>query len=358
MRMSPNDPAPRSLRLELVIEAGLDLPETGSIAVFHPHAGELLTPLPRAQVEIITPNAPDHAAFTAQGYVCVQEAKGPYAAAMVCLPRSRAEARDLIAQAAALTTGPVIVDGQKNDGADAMLKELRGRVELSEAIAKGHGKIAFFSAPADLSDWRSAPGETSDHVRVYRTLPGLFSSDGIDPASALLASVLPAGLKGVVADLGAGWGYLSAQMLAKAPGISALHLVEADSRALDCARLNVTDPRAVFHWADATQPLPKMLVDAVIMNPPFHQGRDARPQLGAAFIRAAAAMLKPSGQLFLVANRHLPYETTLAECFRKHEELPGNNSFKLFHAEAPLRAAKADAKPDARARVTHSKGRR
>ena len=359
MRMSPSDPAPRHQRLELAVEAGLALPEAGPIAILHPRMGEFFSPLSREQLEIVTPHAPDHASFKAQGFACATAPGESYAAVVVCLPRSRAEARDLIAQASALTKGPVVVDGQKNDGAEAVLKELRGRVELSEAISKGHGKIAWFDSVGDaLSDWRAEPGETRDHERVYRTLPGLFSSDGIDPASALLASVLPAGLKGVVADMGAGWGYLSAQMLAKAPGIATLHLIEADARALDCARINVTDPRAVFHWADATQPLPKLPLDAVIMNPPFHQGRDARPQLGAAFIRAAAAMLKPSGQLFLVANRHLPYETTLAECFRKHEELPGNNSFKLFHAEAPLRAGKTDAASKPRSRVTHSRGRR
>lgn len=351
--MSLTDPAPRGLRLELAVEAGLTLPESGAIAVFHPQAGEDFGPLPRARLRIVTPQAPDHAFFAAQGYECAQAAEGAFAAALVCLPRARAEARDLLAQASALTLGPVIVDGQKHDGIDAMLRELRERVTLGEAIAKGHGKIAWFpSAGAALADWRAAPGEADDGTRRYRTLPGLFSADGIDPASALLAEALPAGLKGVVADLGAGWGYLSARLLAKAPGITALHLVEADARALACARANVTDPRAVFHWADATQPL-TLHLDAVVMNPPFHQGRAARPQLGAAFIRAAAAMLKPSGQLFLVANRHLPYEAALTEHFRQHVELPASPGFKIFLAEGPQRPAEAVR----RSRVTHSRGR-
>lgn len=356
--MSLNDPAPRSLRLELAIETGLTLPAAGTIAVLQPQAGEGFDPLPRDRVQIVTPQAPDYTFFAAQGYTCERATTGRYAAALVCLPRARAEARDLIAQAAALTDGPVIVDGQKHDGVEAMLRELRARVDLAEPISKGHGKIAWFPSPgAALADWRTAPGEASDGARTYRTLPGLFSADGIDPASALLAEHLPAGLKGVVADLGAGWGYLSAQLLAKAPGIAALHLIESDARALDCARANVTDPRAQFHWADATQPL-KLQLDAVVMNPPFHQGHAARPQLGAAFIRAAAAMLKPSGQLFMVANRHLPYESALTESFRKHSELPGSPAFKLFLAEGPLRATQRSAGPARPPRVSHSKGRR
>ncbi|WP_127104878.1 class I SAM-dependent methyltransferase [Pararhodobacter zhoushanensis] len=359
MTISLTDPAPRALRLELAVEAGLALPSSGTIAVFHPRAGEWLDPLPRERVQIVTPHAPDHAAFVAQGYSCAQAATGPYSAALVCLPRSRSEARDLLAQAAALTDGPVIVDGQKTDGADALLRELRARVELSEVIAKGHGKIAWFPSPGDtLGDWRAVAGEVSDDTRSYQTLPGLFSADGIDAASALLAQMLPAGLKGQVADMGAGWGYLSAQLLAKAPGIAALHLIESDARALGCARLNVTDPRAQFHWADATNPLPRLPLDAVIMNPPFHQGREARPQLGVAFIQSAAKMLKPGGQLFIVANRHLPYETTLAACFRKLTEEPGNAGFKLFVAEGPVRELKAAKSRTAAPRAGHSKGRR
>ena len=363
MSMSHSDPAPRGLRLELALSAGLPLPDTGTIAVFHPRAGEILTPLPHDRVAIITPHAPDYAAFSAQGYGCHRAAETRFAAALICLPRGRAEARDLIATACAATDGPVIVDGQKTDGADAMLRELRGRVTLSEAIAKGHGKIAWFEAPDDaFDDWRAEPGECHDaEGRAYRTLPGLFSADGIDPASALLAQAIPAGLKGVAADFGAGWGYLSAQLLTRAPGLAAVHLIEADARALDCARLNVTDPRAHFHWADATAPLPRLALprlalDVVIMNPPFHAGRAARPQLGADFIRAAAAMLKPSGQLWLVANRHLPYETTLAAMFRKHTELPGAPGFKLFHAEAPQKTTAAPS--GKRPRANHRSGRR
>lgn len=338
--MSLNDPAPRALRLELAFEAGLTLPEAGPVAVFHPKAGESLSPLPASRLVVITPFAPDHSAFRAQGLACATGPEGRFAAAMVCLPRARAEARDLIAQAAALTEGPLIIDGQKTDGIDAMLKDLRARVAVSDPIAKGHGKIFWFPSPgAALADWRAAPGLCEGDGRVWHTGPGLFSADGIDPASALLAAALPAGLKGVVADLGAGWGYLSARLLDQAPGVSALHLVEADARALECARRNVTDARAVFHWADATQPLPRLPLDVVIMNPPFHQGRAARPALGAAFIAAAAAMLKPSGQLFLVANRHLPYESTLAETFRKVTELPGSPGFKIVHAEGPIRAS-------------------
>lgn len=336
MPPAPPEPAPRALRLSLALDAGLELPE-GRIGLMHPGAAEALPPVAKERLLAVTPHAPDHAALAAQGVAVRPDdpAPGSLAAVVVCLPRGRTEAQDLIARACRLTAGPVVVDGQKTDGIEAVLKALRTRgVALSEAISKGHGKIAWFPS-TPLDDWLAAPAR----VDGFLTRPGLFSADGPDPASRLLAEALPAGAGGVAVDLGAGWGYLAARFLARAPGLRALHLVESDARALDCARVNVSDPRAAFHWADATRPLPGLRADIVVTNPPFHQGRAAQPALGAAFIAAAAQMLNPGGALWLVANRHLPYEATLALSFRAVEEIAGTGAFKLFRATGPKPAA-------------------
>ena len=116
-----------------------------------------------------------------------------------------------------------------------------------------------------------------------------------------------------------------------------LDLVEAEAEALDCARRNVTDPRTQFHWADALAWKPETPADAVVCNPPFHSGRAADPALGAAFIRAAAAMMTTSGTLWLVANRHLPYAQVLTDSFREVEEIGGDSAFRLTRAARPIR---------------------
>ncbi|MGS8570825.1 methyltransferase, partial [Salmonella enterica subsp. enterica serovar Braenderup] len=56
----------------------------------------------------------------------------------------------------------------------------------------------------------------------YVSRPGLFAWDRVDTASALLAEHLPADLAGRVADLGAGYGYLSAQLIARCPAVSSV----------------------------------------------------------------------------------------------------------------------------------------
>lgn len=320
-------------RLNLLLSASDPLPEDGLIAVFEPQAHSDLSALPQTRVRIVTRLRPVHEAWSARGYTCEDPSRDGVGAAVVFLPRGRDHARGLVAQAvAAVSGGPVLIDGQKTNGIDAIYKALRPRGECMQALSKAHGKIFVLRAdPDDLADW--AIGAPSLNRDGFHTLPGVFSADGVDPASALLAKALPASLGAQVADLGAGWGYLSLSALTR--DLSEIHLVEADRAALECARLNITDMRARFHWADATGFASERVFDSVIMNPPFHTGRAAEPQLGQAFIATAARILKPGGQLWLVANRHLPYEAALQAGFSSVSEVGGDRSFKIIQARGP-----------------------
>ena len=335
---------PRGARLALALPDG---PPAGRIAAFAPRAGEDLSAL-GSEVEILTHWRPDADAFAARGLTTRRSPEGRYAAALVCLPRARAAARDLVAQALAVTDGPVLIDGQKTDGIEGILREARSRAPVGEPVTKAHGKLFTLSGAdrAAFADWAVPPHRTAEG---FLTRPGVFSADGPDPGSQALAAVLPERLPPRIADLGAGWGWLAAQILAR-PGVEELHLIEADATALDCARENIPDPRARLHWADATSFTPEAPLDAIITNPPFHAGRAADPTLGTAFIAAAARMLTPQGTLWLVANRHLPYEAPLEQAFREVEPLPSAPAFKLFRARAPRPAAKRS--------VTHGTRRR
>jgi 16S rRNA (guanine1207-N2)-methyltransferase len=327
----------RSVRLNLAFDSGaISLPGQGHILVFRPHAGDDLGMFPKDRVTVVQGFRPEHDAFVSSGYSVVTAASGTAAAALVCLPRSKAETRALIAEAAARVVpgGPVIVDGQKTDGIDAMLRDIRARVQTSVPIAKAHGRVFSFAACPAFSDWTAVETVTEGG---FVTHPGMFSADGPDRGSVLLAAALPAKLPGRIVDLGAGWGFLARAVLVR-DGVRQIDLVEAEAAALACARRNVTDPRARFHWADATTFRPDGPVDAVVCNPPFHVGRAPDSGLGAAFIRAAAAMLHPGGVLWLVANRHLPYGPVLTEAFRDVEETGGDGAYRLIRAARPNRA--------------------
>lgn len=325
----------RSARLDMALESGaFALPPLGDIVVFAPQAGDDLSALPRARTVVLTGFKPDHDHFRGLGFRL--DADAP-TAAVICLPRAKAEALALIARAFAMLPpgAPVLVDGQKTDGPEAILKLARAAgIPHGEVISKAHGKAFVLTAGPVPEGWAATPRQVEGG---FTTLPGVFSADGPDRGSVLLAAALPEKLKGHVADLGAGWGYLARAILAH-EGVKSLDLVEADADALACARDNITDPRAQFHWADATSFKPARPWDAVVMNPPFHTSRAADPDLGAAFIRAAHRGLLPGGTLWLVANRHLPYDRALTPLFRTVEDIGGDAAFRLIRAAGPIRA--------------------
>ncbi|TRW96829.1 class I SAM-dependent methyltransferase [Paracoccus sp. M683] len=331
-------------RLELAFGDG---PPDGQLLILGASGQTGLAGFDPARSLLVQGHFPDHRALAAQGWqVLTDPPEGPlFDAALVFLPRAKAEAHALIhAASARLRAGGALwIDGQKTDGVDSLLKDLRGRAAVAEQHSKAHGRIFRIDRPDGdwlPADWAAAPHQAADG---FVTLPGVFSADGVDPGSALLAAHLPPRLPSRMVDLGAGWGWLAAQILAR-EGVETLHLVEADHAALDCARRNLNDARPQFHWADArdfTLPEP---VNGVVMNPPFHDGRAADPGLGTAFIATAARLLTGAGRLWMVANRHLPYEAALARHFARVDEIGGDARFKIIEATGARRAGKGGKK--------------
>jgi 16S rRNA (guanine1207-N2)-methyltransferase len=263
---------------------------------------------------------------------------------LVLPPRQREESRALLARAVArcATGGRVVACLPNNEGAksgEADLARLAGPVSSESK----HKCRVFWTAPLDgpadadlMQQWlqADAPRPIADGRFVSR--PGVFAWDRIDAASRLLAAHLPSDLSGHAADLGAGYGYLSSELLTRCPRITALDLYEAESRALELARTNLAAfaPRVElrFRWHDVTRGLEDRY-DTIVCNPPFHaQSRADRPDLGRRFIAVAAQALRPHGRLWMVANRHLPYEAELAAHFAQVRTVAQQDGFKVVEA--------------------------
>jgi 16S rRNA (guanine1207-N2)-methyltransferase len=266
---------------------------------------------------------------------------------MILPPRQRDEARALFARAAAhVEPGGVIVASMANDeGARSGESDFRRLFGSTQVMSKHHCRV-FWSTievastdPSLLAEWQGLDAPRAIAEGGFHSRPGLFAWNRVDPASALLAAQLPSSLSGRVADLGAGYGYLACEALRRCPGIQAIDLFEAESRALEPARINIetalkrldNKAEASVLWHDVTTGLPRRY-DAIISNPPFHLGRADQPELGQAFISAAANALNPLGSLWLVANRHLPYEATLRARFNRVESVALKDGFKVFEA--------------------------
>jgi len=262
-----------------------------------------------------------------------------YDLTLVLPQRQRDENRALLARAVASTRpgGIVLAAASNVEGAKTLEGDLAALTGGIDSLSK-HKCRAFWSridpALVDrelLEAWTSA--DAPRDIGGYISRPGVFSWDRVDAGSRLLVEHLPHDLSGRVADLGAGFGYLSKEVLTLCPGVTHIDLYEAEQRALDLARQNLAafGDKASGYWADVTKGI-EGEYDAIISNPPFHTDRADRHELGQAFIKTAAAAVKRGGVFLMVANRHLPYEETLKSLFKTVTVLTETGAYKVFWA--------------------------
>lgn len=294
---------------------------------------------------------PEADALSQAGFaVNVPNAPKTYELVLILPPRQRDEARALMARAVAMTKpGGRIIACQSNDegarSGEADLTQLTGDVE---SMSKNKCRVFWSASLARLDVSLLAHWQALDEPRTiddgrFTSRPGIFAWDRIDVASALLAEHLPENLAGKAADLGAGFGYLSAELLTRCPGITMLDAYEAENRALELARVNLKNFEARtpinYRWHDVAAGLPDKY-DVIVTNPPFHAQRGIdRPDIGRRFISVAADSLRPGGKLWLVANRHLPYENALSENFDSVRTVAQQHGYKIIEA-VRARAAK------------------
>ena len=229
--------------------------------------------------------------------------------------------------------GTIVIAGAKTDGIASVRKRVQKTVPVSGSLSKHHAVAFWFeNQPGAWDAEASNPAAPEGYV----TRPGMFSYDRVDPGSALLAPCFKGRVSGNVADFGAGWGYLACELADQEHRLSSLELYEADWHALRAAEENlgqrVTELRTNFFWHDLVLEPVTRTYDCIIMNPPFHAGRAAQPEIGQRFISAASGALRKGGRLLMVANRHLPYEQTLAKKFRRVQPLIEDANFKVVEA--------------------------
>ena len=369
--------------LMLAFDRGLaEMPDAGRPWLFLNAA-----PLPagaaeiRAFLECEQGFRPDFVRLEAAGYKVAARIGEPagFAGALILLSRARIMNEAMLERAwnGVAPGGTILVAGANKDGVKSLRKWVSRRAGAGESLVKHHAGVFAIARSEGPSPFTPSPPPRKGRHAIA---PGMFSADGPDEGSQLLAGHFGERIAGRVADFGAGWGYLGTQLLALCPAIARLDSYEADFASLEAARINLAAMRDAapgdedldepdwdldgrealdpddgegeparptgaqtalaagsgvefgFHWCDLTLEGPKRAHDWIVMNPPFHAGRAAEPALGIAFIAAAADALNPGGRLLMVANRNLPYEQTLASRFRTFAVLEETGGYKIIKA--------------------------
>jgi len=264
-----------------------------------------------------------------------RQEEGSLGEMVVLAPPGTVERRYTIALAlrALMPGGSLTVLAPKDKGGSRIAKELKGfGCDVTET-SRRHHRICSTKRPVlpeGLDEALAEGGPRFDESLSLWTWPGVFSWNRLDPGSALLEQNLPP-LSGRGADFGCGIGILARAILAS-PKVAHLALIDIDRRAVDMAERNIDDARAELRWAEIRSGTGLKGLDFVVMNPPFHDGGAEDQSLGQAFIRRAAEALRPGGVLWLVANRHLPYEAVLKSLFKRVTPKVEANGYKIYEA--------------------------
>lgn len=256
-----------------------------------------------------------------------------YTGALLLLDRSRRMNEQNFARGwnSVQNGGTVVCAGEKTAGIQRLKKWAAERVDISGSLSKHHAQVFWLRKTGQDMP---LPGIACD-VDGYRIEAGMFSADKPDTASQFLVDHFDDRIRGCVADFGAGWGYLSGELLKRADDVASLALYEADYRSLEAAKYNLAEhdePPISFYWQDIPREFGEAQFNWVIMNPPFHTGRTADPELGKAFIGTAHRALMPGGKLLMVANTQLPYERGLKDSFRSFRQIAQQHGFKILEA--------------------------
>lgn len=339
------DPALETLLLALSQEAVEPTPDH-RLAFLRARADQSLTKLTCAELVCEQSFAPERDRLSALKLPVEAEisAQASFDRVLLLPTRQRQETRAELARAvlAAREGGIVLACAANSEGAKTLEADMKTLMGSVDTLIKNKCRAVWsVKEPGNLNESLLAEWACLDEPRevmegAFMSRPGIFAWDRIDPASRLLIDHLPTTLSGRGADLGCGFGVLTRAVFEKAPSVTSMDLYEAEKRALDLAEINLAGFKGTRTmsgiWSDVTKGVEGPL-DFIIMNPPFHQtGKADRTDVGQGFIRSAARALRGGGQLFLVANRHLPYEHTLKELFRHVEMLADEGGYKVIRA--------------------------
>ncbi len=225
----------------------------------------------------------------------------------------------------------IFVVGENRSGvrsAEQMLAEFAplNKVDSARRCGLYHGRLEkqpTFDAQSFWDEYQL------DGLSI-KTLPGVFSRDGLDVGSQLLLSTLTPHTKGKVLDVGCGAGVLAAVLASHSPKVR-LTLCDVSASAIEASRATLAangfegDVFASNVFSEVTGRF-----DMIISNPPFHDGLQTSLEAAQTLIRGAVRHLNSGGELRIVANAFLPYPAVLDETFGFHEVIAQTGRFKVY----------------------------
>lgn len=186
----------------------------------------------------------------------------------------------------------VFVVGENRSGvrsAEPMLADYAplNKVDSARRCGLYHGRLEK-QPQFSLESWWA---EYNIDGLTIKTLPGVFSRDGLDVGSQLLLSTLTPHTKGKVLDVGCGAGVLSAALASHSPKVR-LTLCDVSAPAVEASRATLAANGLEGEvFASNVFSEVKGRFDMIISNPPFHDGMQTSLDAAQTLIRGAVRHL-------------------------------------------------------------------
>ncbi|MET1078302.1 MAG: methyltransferase [Pseudomonas sp.] len=259
--------------------------------------------------------------------------------AVLFLPKSR-ELTDYLLQSLAsrLAGRNLFLVGEKRSGIERAAKQLQPFGQPRKLDSARHcqlWQVRVDQAPPtpDLNSLaQSYSLALADGPLTVISLPGVFSHGRLDRGTALLLQHLDKLPSGHLLDFGCGAGVLGAA-LKRRFAHNQLTLLDVDAFAAASSRLTLAANglEADVLTGDGIDAAPLGL-DAILSNPPFHEGVHTDYQATEQLLRQARAHLKPGGELRLVANSFLRYQPLIEEHLGACKVLAEGQGFRIYQA--------------------------
>lgn len=278
------------------------------------------------------------------GYFDQDLPRGVANTVVVFMPKAKAELALRLRTAGALAApgGQLVLIGEKREGIASAIKQLQvmapqaHKVDSARHCQVWQASLDDVGEPLDMIDWlgwhRIEVAGTGVDVAG---LPGIFSDGRLDDGTRLLLETLAEQpVKGPVLDFACGAGVIGAWLQAHQ---SADNLVVDGVDVQAQAVCSATETYRRAGAAGRIAPGDGLTgVDGryrtIVTNPPFHSGVRTDTSMTVRFLREVAAHLTPGGELRLVANSFLPYQTLIDQHIGTTQVLGHDNRFTVYSA--------------------------
>lgn len=260
--------------------------------------------------------------------------------ALIHLPRGKDMQEEILRLAAAMLSpgGRLVFVGATNEGVKSALQQaaaLFGQAGI--VVRKGGYHAGLAQRPA--GDFPLPEVHRTENNIVVDGAParlvsytGAFAADRLDDGAAALIAGMQVAPGARVLELGCGTGLVGLAALRR--GANAV-LTDVSARAVVSARETLAAngyPDVPVAHACGAATMETATFDAVIANPPFHQGHGIHFEAAKMFIEEAARVLRAGGTLYLVANAFLDYEPWLKAEFSTVKAVWEDRRFRVWEA--------------------------